>query len=558
MKKFLTILCLAFTLSFTAGIMACGETDTSANSSPASSSSSASSSNSGKEEENSSSVSSSNSSSSASSSKPSADDSSSSKPDDSSSSKPDDSSSSEPDDSSSSEPDDSSSSEPDDSSSSKPDDSSSSKPDDGGNGDDEKPDYGQLAKEVVTALGNIPQPWAFLPESFAVSNKTVSATNPVLTKGTAYANFVNITDIPVNYIGKQLNVVYGVLNTCDTALGYVSIVHAGLHTIEQAYQLFLNDDPDNFAVFEGSVSAFSYKIELNDKYYTLTAAVSGVEVFIFGDASDGSYGARVQITENNVLKYEVSEDELIIAWNLSGVSSTQVRFVNEKDLVKGYIYEFLSAGIKMETSTYLEVGEDYTTVVGTKGDFIPSSDGRNCEVYDNATGNLVGTEVKEVMTVAKVEIPFDTCWYNLRDIAGLTSVKKVQEEGLLGSVSIFVNGSNTAVEPKKVGGLSTVMLSRRFDIEFKEVCAYIYDETKEKYSEVVFEVPMLFIQEGYIDSFSKDFAEVNGGSVVTLQTSSTDKTAVNIGYHTLVEEYKKIQTAVTQADIIAYCAKKTK
>ena len=67
--------------------------------------------------------------------------------------------------------------------------------------------------------------------------------------------------------------------------------------------------------------------------------------------------------------------------------------------------------------------KDYTTVIGTKGDFIPASGGRNCEVYSNKTGNLVGTEVKE--TVDKKE--YDTLWFNLRDLQGVTSVKKTDE-----------------------------------------------------------------------------------------------------------------------------------
>ncbi len=435
--------------------------------------------------------------------------------------------------------------------------------DEGNNGENDDGNdgaqYGDLAKKVISAFGNLPDAWGFLPKSFAMENKAIVANSPLLSKGNAYEQFIQTNALPTNYIGKQMNVVYGVLNTCDVALDYVSIVHGALHTIESAYQIFLNGNPDNYALFEGTAAGFSYKLELNDKEYSLCASVSGTEVLIFGNAQSGAYGARVQLSENNVLKYEVSNSDLTIAWSVLNVATTQIRFVRDKNVVREYIYEFLTVlNVEKSTSTYLEVENSYTTVVGTKGDFVPSAEGRNCEVYDNVTGKLVGAEVSEI--VGDSTVAFDTLLYNLWDIQGITSIKKIDEANGVNADTVYINNSTEALHTKLVGllgGLSAA--SRRCDIEFKEVCAYVYDANAEKYKEVTFEVPMLFVQEKYASSLEEDFAEKNkveGETVaIALQTSSGGRAAVNSGYHILVAQYNQIKDSVTRQDILNYCAR---
>ncbi len=426
-----------------------------------------------------------------------------------------------------------------------------------------KPDYTGMAKRVIDAFGVKPDPWSYLPQSFAIENKVVSGAivGKATEKVDPYADFVSVSAIPTNYIGKQMNVVYGVLNTATTALGYVSTVHSALNVIETAYQTFLNNSPDDYAIFEGNAGAFAYKIELDDGYYTLTASISGVEVYIYGDIDEETYGARVQIAADNVLKYEVAPTSLTIAWTVLNVHATQIIFMeNESGIVEGHIYEYTK--LLGNSSTYLKVDENYTTVVGTKGDFIPTADGRNCEVYDNTTGKLVGTEVKETTKVPLLgTFTYDTLWYNLRDVQGITSIKKIDgKESGVNPDTIYINGSTEKLHSKNV---SITNASRRFDIEFKEVCAYTYNTAKEQYEQITFEVPMVFIQETAIETFEEDFADENklnnekdANITVHLTVQEGDKTAVNNGYHVLVKVYDTIKELITQDMITAFCAKK--
>ncbi len=411
-----------------------------------------------------------------------------------------------------------------------------------------KADLSGLANAVINAFGDVPEAWSFLPESFGTENFVIEGDLPT------YVDFTNVSDIPTNYIGKQMNVVYGLLNKCDTALGYVNTVHGAFNVIEQVYQTFLSNSPDDYSTFTGSAGAFSFTIVTGETEYLLYAEVGGVNVLLTANLEDSSYGARIQLTETTVLKYEVNESGLKIALNVLNTSSTQVEFVRDAEntaAVNGYIYEYLTIAGKelMGTSAYLHVGEEYTTVVGTKGDFIPSADGRNCEVYSNETGRLVGTEVSEC--AAEGKLAYDTLWYNLADISGIVSIKKVDKLNVLNPDTIYINGSNDSIHTKNV---SLTDWSRRFDIEFKTVCAYQIDSETGEYVLVEYEVPMMFIQEAYADDFANDFLDKNK-ITVALTASDGAKEAVGYGYHTLVAVYNTIKESVTQQDIIDYCTK---
>ena len=99
-------------------------------------------------------------------------------------------------------------------------------------------------------------------------------------------------------------------------------------------------------------------------------------------------------------------------------------------------------------------------------------------------------------------------------------------------------------------------MSRRFDIEFKTMYFYTYNQEKQEYETTSCEIPMLFVQEEYVDSFAVDFVAENSdylNSSVTILTSLQDKTAVNYGYYTLLTAYDLIKELVTFDKIVAYC-----
>ncbi len=412
-----------------------------------------------------------------------------------------------------------------------------------------KANFVGFAQNIVNAFGNVPDTWDILPDSFQVDNYVIRPSDIP-----TYTNFTNVSSIPQKYIGKQLNVALGLLNKCDSALDYVNIVHGSLNVIANAYQTFLNTSPDNYKEFSDNTGSFTYTIRLDGDTYYIHAQIGTVAVTLYANSDDASYGARIQLTATTVLKYTVTQDGFKVALNVLDASSTQIEFVRDAQnpaIVTGYLYEYLSVAGKeiVATSALLHVGETYTTVVGTKGDFIPTSDSRNCEVYNNATGSLVGTEVKE--SLGKVDVTFDTLWYNLKDIDGIVSIKKEDKQNGLNPDKIYINANSDTIHTM----LTSISLSasRRFDIEFKTVIAYTYDATTEEYTQVEFEVPMIFIQEDYLDTFEADFKSKNDVTV-DVDVTVADQNAVYQGYHVLVDAYDLIKNLVQQSDITSYCA----
>ncbi|MBQ8341926.1 MAG: hypothetical protein IJY22_06105 [Clostridia bacterium] len=335
-----------------------------------------------------------------------------------------------------------------------------------------------LAADVVNAFGAAPDPWAFLPESFAPAYHTVTETPN-------YDSFLNVSDIPLNGIGKQMNAAYGLLNKTTVALSYVNKVMGVTSNIKDLYSAYIDSNPADYQNFSGSISGFTFAIALDEDRYFLHASVGSVLVELFADASQNIYGATVKLTATTVLKYTVTDDALLIAMDILDTVTTQIEFArDENGNTVGVLYEYLTVAGKQVTGTsaMIEVGEDYTVVIGTKGDFIPTSVSRNCEIYDNATGCLIGSEVREDVEGTV----FNTYWFPLYHLDGIDSIMKVDEMNGTNADTIYINGIDDDTLHTKLMGISFggKLASRRYDVEFKTVYGYIYNSETGEYEEV--------------------------------------------------------------------------
>lgn len=413
-----------------------------------------------------------------------------------------------------------------------------------------KVDALDLATTVVNAFGSVPDVWEFLPESFNPDNRAITA--PV-----DYTNFVNVSAIPQNGMGKQMNMVYGVLSKASAVMPYVNIVYGGLNIVKDLYSTYLDNNPQNYNKFSGDAGSFSFTLIVEEEAYGMKATVGPVEIEIISDLASESYGARVQITENTVLKYTVTPDGIIVALNVLGSAATQLTFVREEGIIVGTVYEFLTLADHSlsATSALLIVDENYTYALGTKGDFVPTSDGRNCEVYRNTDGRLVGTEVREYMDAAIAQVTFNTLWYPISDVKGISSIRKVDKSVTdleRNPDEVYVNGMEEILQTKNIGGLSLKTASRRYDVEFKTMYFYVYDSEAEEYVSTESEIPMLFIQEEHFDEFEDDFMEQNGFAA-NLDVSQSVRDAVEYCYYGMLAQYDGLKDAVTHEDVQAYC-----
>ena len=415
-----------------------------------------------------------------------------------------------------------------------------------------------LVSSVFQAFGQVPNAWSFLPNSFNSANRLISSIPD-------YSSFVNVSAIPTNGIGKQLNVAYGLLNKMTKAISYVQPVFSAMNTIKNLYTTFIDKNPDDYQSFSGTALGIDFTLDVNESAYSLSASVASTSVKLFANTEENYYGARVQLTETTVLKYQVGENNLIIAMEILDTIATQIEFVrnSKQHQVLGYMYEFITLDDKQlrAASTLIEIGETYTTLIGTKGDFIPTADSRNCEIYLNSTGELVGTEVREKLNIKGLgDAIYNTLWYTINDVSGITNIKKVDEKNGLNADTIYINNATKAIHSKEVNVWATLTnpkaLSRRFDIEFKTMYFYTYDAQKEEYTEVSCEIPMIFVQEENFDTFIEDFSNENEEYLtdnIALNVSSADKNAVNYGYYTLLNVYDVIKETISFDTVINFC-----
>ena len=415
-----------------------------------------------------------------------------------------------------------------------------------------KRDLIKLAASVIKAFGSAPDVWEFLPESFDPENR-------VIAQEPDYTSSVSVNNIPQNGMGKQLNVVYDVLTKAEVAVNTVNKIYAVMNVISELYTAFLDTDPESYEVFTANAGGFEFTIMVADDGYRLSATVGEVEVTLTASNDDEIYGAYVQLTETTALKYEVTDDSIQIALNILNKGAMLVEFERTEEGVIGYVYEFLGITDSdlISTSAMIEVTNDYTIVIGTKGDFIPTSVSRNCEIYDNATGKLVGTKVREDVK----GIVFNTYWFPLIKVSGINSISKLDEMNGVNPDTIYINGySGEDTIHTMLVGLSIISksTSRRFDIEFKTMYFWQYDEEKKDYVSVSAEIPMIFIQEEFVDDFESNFKDknkdyLNSGNV-TLLVANKEFAVIDYAYSELLTEYDKNKDVVTRQYIIGLFA----
>lgn len=406
-----------------------------------------------------------------------------------------------------------------------------------------------IANAILDSFGSVPDPWEFLPES--LSNKE----QRVISSMIDYSDFVNTSNLPKFGAGKQLNVVYGLLLKTESALKYVNTVYASMNTVKALYTEFIAQNPDDYNNFSSTVAGISFTIATTETNYSITASIGSVQVVIRSNLAEEAYETAIKLNSTTSIKCRVSNDSMTVAMDVLDSSSVLVEFVKTSEGAVGYLYEYLGAlGVELKTSAIIEIDENYTTVIGTKGDFIPTSDGRNCEIYDNQTGSLVGTKVKEAVN----EKVYNTYWIPLYNLLGVNSIKKLDQMNGTNPDTIYINSATQdTLHTTLVGGFGSDMFSRRYDIEFKTLYFYTYNEEEDSFNEVAMEVPMLFIQAEHLDTFESDFENKNGAylgsSGVSLNVGSADLAKIDYAYTTLLGIFDTVSEKITHQAIIDFC-----
>ncbi|MBQ4510273.1 MAG: InlB B-repeat-containing protein [Clostridia bacterium] len=396
-------------------------------------------------------------------------------------------------------------------------------------------------------------PYNYIPESMKPDfSANLVKKDDIITD---YSNgFTNISDISYGF-GEQYHLVLDNLEQTNLFYNVLTVVEGLSATSISAFNNYFDKNPADTAHHSFENGIYNITIDFDGKTisyildYTAELPLVGeqtVQIALTMDIETSERVVRIQLGDANALAYTITENSYEFAIKYLGVR--RAMFTIERDDngdIYGSIYEYLTvSSAEIASCAEFYITEDYVSVVGNKASGLIGFTGYINELYDVNTGKLLGYEVQETLSAVK----YDTLWFNLNDIGGISSIKYQPAEGKE-AAKVFINGSSTQWQAKKA------LLSRRFDIELRTQYVYSYDATEQKYVEHKIEVPMIFVQEKYYDTFIDD-VEATNDVTVSVEVSNEDLEKILEDYDTLIPIFVENKDKVTVDIIIAYIGDK--
>lgn len=415
-------------------------------------------------------------------------------------------------------------------------------------------------KGLLSALlrGYELDPLSYIPESMLSDHSA----NLVEADGIIndYSSFVSIGDVSYGY-GEQWHMVLKNLGETKIFFNTLSVIEALSATSISAFNNYVDSNPSDTASYAFKDGIYNVTIDYDGEYifyvldYTADIPVLGtesVQIALSMNAESGEKTARIQLGDANALSYAVSENSYEFAIKYLGVRRAMFTVARDEDGdVSGRITELLTVSDKeIASAADFYIDDAYVSVVGNKADGMLGFDGYISELYDTESGRMIGYEVQESLS----GIVYNTLWFGLDNVSGITSVKYKAASGNE-MAELFINGASEKWNTKNVGGISAKMLSRRFDIEFRTQYVYSYDPIADEYTEHNIEVPMLFIQEENYDTLVDDVRAVNGIDIA-ITVDSSDHMKLLSDYDELIPLFIESKDSITSDTIIDHIGDK--
>ena len=419
-------------------------------------------------------------------------------------------------------------------------------------------------------------PKSYIPDAMQAGHNTANESDITYD----FNNFTSVSSIKYGGFGEQWHMVieniaeseryYKVTTLCETAINASVVV----------FNNYLDKNTESTA--SHSIKETDYTASINYASGILKYSLRydlGLSIPFFGDVVpqiDMTYNVtslekmvRIQLTENNAMKYVVNENhyQFALQYGVEQVSRKAFFEVerDEEENVEGHIYEYVQFKDKdlVPSCADFYIGETYTSVVGNKASGIPGFAGYINELYETEQGKLIGYKVRETFTKWGFEATYHTLWFNLNNITGITNVKAVSNGGVdphENNHDVYLNSSETIFTPTKNKKL-LVSTSRKYDVEMRK--QYFYSTQDDSIVEHETSIPMMFIQDDHDEytnysDFHKDILKDNKiDASVNLATKYLTK--IRADYDELIDvfiEHKGsitgdyIQTFIGSAEVI--------
>lgn len=409
-------------------------------------------------------------------------------------------------------------------------------------------------------------PYSYIPDAMLPAN-VAGAVNPDTVKKTEadYADFVNTAQMPHNGFGEQWHMVTDNLAQSQLFFNALSVVDTiGAATIA-VFNNHVDSNPEDSAHYAFKHGIYNVTVDCGiDKIYyvldyTATFPFIGeqrAQIAMSMRLDESAKTVRIQLGDANALTYTLKPNGYEFAIKYMGLRRAMFSIERNTDgTVAGHINEFSTvSGVTdkaIVSAADFYIDGNYVSAVGNKASGMLAFKGYISELYDCRNGKMLGYEVRETQELAGKSVTFNTLWFDLADVSGITSVKYDSE-----SNKFYVNGSAEEFKAKKVGGISLKTASRRYDIEFRT--QYFYAIENDEIVEVEVKTPMLFVQEEQYDTLTKDIAGENAGLDVSVTLADAHLNKIKTDYATLVDEFIKNKDNVTVDSIIAFIGEAVK
>ena len=387
-------------------------------------------------------------------------------------------------------------------------------------------------------------PYSYIPEKMQPSG-ALTAQKP----NEDYSNFVSKSAIP-NGFGEQWHMITDNLNESMRFFKALQAVEGVTTTSVAAFNNWFDQNPSDTAHHSFLNGDYHVTVDYDGvlMQFVLDYAVAGqsIQIAMAMNMQSRDKTVRIQLGDANALTYTVGTNSYAFAIKYAGVRTAYFKVQKNADgTVTGQINEHLTvSGKGTHSSADFIITADYVSAVGNKASGIPGFTGYINELYDTATGKLLGYEVRETLK----SITYNTLWFNLSDVEGFNSVK-YREKTDSEDAAFFLNGSTKEWENKLVGGLNLKTASRRFDIEMRTQYFYVLADDGSTYEEVAVKVPMLFVQAEQLETLATDVAEKNSGLTLRVDTNSESLKKIQADYAILIDAFIEHKNAVTEEEI---------
>lgn len=366
-------------------------------------------------------------------------------------------------------------------------------------------------------------PYEYVPESmrpeFAGNIKQEEDLNK------DYLEFQQVSEIVFGGQGQQWNMVLDNLKQSET---YKNVLESHNEIIADANTKVINwldTKPSDISSHEFDETTYKAKITYISKVlkYTIQFKIGWNEsvmgdilpqIDMSVDIATGVNVFRIQLNNNNVMKYVVSDNYYAYGMNLdieidSYIGSKKGYYEISKDIttnvITGHMYEIIKYQVSEETitsksSSDFYINDTYVSVIGNKTNNSVLSENYVSELYELSTGHLLVYKVEETYEKWGANKTYNTLFFNLNNIDNINKVKLVENTNTdphENNNDVYVNDKESifvATRNKIKQGSETIEASRRYDIEMRKQYFYTLDsENKPVKHEVL--TPMMFIQD---------------------------------------------------------------